>query len=349
MARSPRPSPDRQKRASGALPSASEIIAFIRESPSAVGKREIARAFNLNPSERPALRDMLRQIERSGAVSRAANRRLTGGMQLPELTVVEGVGADSDGVPLVSPVAWPGPDSAPLLRLAEAGGETLPIGTRAAARLVTLDNGEIEARIIRRLDPGGERVVGVYERDREGGRYSAGRSPQQGRVPGGPTRRRRRSGRRTGRRRGAAEGPLWFAARTRSSNGSGARPIPAQSACWRSLRLTFRPSSRPRRSPKPRPPPRSALPDGSICGICRWSRSMEPMHAISTTRYGPSPIPTGQTQAAGISLSRSPMSPGMSGPAARSTTRRSGAATLSTSPTASCQCCPRHCRTICAR
>ena len=128
MARSPRPSPDRQKRASGALPSASEIIAFIRESPSAVGKREIARAFNLNPSERPALRDMLRQIERSGAVSRAANRRLTGGMQLPELTVVEGVGADSDGVPLVSPVAWPGPDSPPLLRLAEAGGETLPIG-----------------------------------------------------------------------------------------------------------------------------------------------------------------------------------------------------------------------------
>ena len=170
MARSPRPSPERQKRASGALPSASEIIAFIRESPSAVGKREIARAFNLNPSERPALRDMLRQIERSGAVSRAANRRLTGGMQLPELTVIEGVGADSDGVPLVSPVAWPGPDSAPLLRLAEAGGETLPIGTRAAARLVTLDNGEIEARIIRRLDPGGERVVGVYQRDREGGR-----------------------------------------------------------------------------------------------------------------------------------------------------------------------------------
>ena len=69
---------------------------------------------------------MLRQIERSGAVSRAANRRLTGGTQLPELTVVERVGADQDGVPLVSPVTWPGPDPAPLLRLAEEGGESSP-------------------------------------------------------------------------------------------------------------------------------------------------------------------------------------------------------------------------------
>ncbi len=170
MARTPRTSLDRRKRTKGALPSASEVATFIRESPSAVGKREIARAFNLAPGERPALRHMLRQIERSGAVSRAANRRLTGGTQLPELTVVERVGADPDGVPLVSPVSWPGPDPAPLLRLAEEGDETLAVGARAAARLVMLDNGEIEARIIRRLDPGGERVVGIYHKDREGGR-----------------------------------------------------------------------------------------------------------------------------------------------------------------------------------
>ncbi len=46
----------------------------------------------------------------------------------------------------------------------------MPVGARAAARLVTLDSGEIEARVIRRLDPGGERVVGVFEKDRDGGR-----------------------------------------------------------------------------------------------------------------------------------------------------------------------------------
>ena len=113
---------------------------------------------------------MLRQIERSGAVARAANRRLTGGTPLPELTVIERIGTDEDGVPLVSPVAWPGSDQAPLLRLGQEDGEAFPIGARAAVRLVTLDTGEIEARIIRRLDPGGERVVGVYQRNRDGGR-----------------------------------------------------------------------------------------------------------------------------------------------------------------------------------
>src|SRR5260370_16778981 len=59
----------------GDLPSAAELLTFIRESPSAVGKREIARAFAVAPGNRPELRDMLRNIERSGAVTRAANRR----------------------------------------------------------------------------------------------------------------------------------------------------------------------------------------------------------------------------------------------------------------------------------
>ncbi len=36
-------------------------------------------------------------------------------------------------------------------------------------------------------------------------------------------------------------------------------------------------------------------------------------------------------------------------PAARSTARRRGAATRSISPTASCRCCPRRCRTVCVR
>ena len=61
------------------------------------------------------------------------------------------------------------------------------------------------------------------------------------------------------------------------------------------------------------------------------------------------PDRTRQIAAAGISSSRSPMSRPMSRPGARSTARRRGAATRSISRTASCRCCPRRCRTICAR
>ncbi len=111
----------KQKRGQGGLPSAPDIVAFIRESPSAVGKREIARAFGVPPGDRPALRDMLRQIERSGSVSRAANRRLVGGPPIPEITIVERIGTDEDGVPLARPIAWPGSDPPPILRLIEGG------------------------------------------------------------------------------------------------------------------------------------------------------------------------------------------------------------------------------------
>jgi ribonuclease R len=114
---------------------------------------------------------MLREIEGSGAITRAANRRLVSGPSPPEVTVIERFGSDEDGMALARPVAWSGPDAAPILRLAEAGtGQSLMIGERAAARLIPLENGDIEARIIRKLAPAGERIVGTFQNGGEGGR-----------------------------------------------------------------------------------------------------------------------------------------------------------------------------------
>ncbi|MGH7046058.1 MAG: ribonuclease R [Stellaceae bacterium] len=151
------------------LPPAGEVAAYIGESPAAVGTREVARAFGVAPADRPALRSMLRRIERSGRIGRAADRRLVGGRPLPEICIVERFGTDPDGAALARPLAWPGPEPAPVFRLAEGGTEAIPAGARATARLVVLDDGEIEARVIRRLEPDGERIVGVYSRDRDGG------------------------------------------------------------------------------------------------------------------------------------------------------------------------------------
>jgi ribonuclease R len=148
-----------------------ELLDFIRESPAAVGTREIARAFGVAPGNRLQLRDMLRDIERSGAVARAAGRRIVSAAPLPEVTVIERFGSDEDGVALARPVVWPGPDPAPVLRLAESGeGGSLMIGERAAARLVPRETGDIEAQIIRRLEPAGKRVIGTFRDSREGGR-----------------------------------------------------------------------------------------------------------------------------------------------------------------------------------
>jgi ribonuclease R len=109
-------------------------------------------------------------IERPGTATRAGNRRP--GVPLPrEVTIVERFGTDEDGVPLARPLAWPGPDTAPILRLVETGlTEPFPIGARAAARLVSRETGVIEARIIRMLGPAKTRIVGVYYRGLQGGR-----------------------------------------------------------------------------------------------------------------------------------------------------------------------------------
>src|SRR6266851_9720788 len=115
------------RRGRGKLLPAADELAHIRESPSAVAKRKTTRTFGSAPDDRAAV---------------------------PEVTIVERFGSDEDGVPLARPLAWQGPDPAPVLRLVESGfSEPLPIGGRAAARLIPRESGEIEARIIRLLGP----------------------------------------------------------------------------------------------------------------------------------------------------------------------------------------------------
>src|SRR6266478_2850674 len=110
-------------------------------------------------------------IERTRPVTGSGRRPLAAGPLPPEATVVERLGSDEDGVPLVRPVAWPRSDPAPVLRLVETGlTEPFPVGARAAAQLVQRETGEIEARIIRVLGPANSRIVGVFHRGSEGGK-----------------------------------------------------------------------------------------------------------------------------------------------------------------------------------
>jgi ribonuclease R len=89
---------------------------------------------------------------------------------MPGVAVVERYGSDPDGIPLARPIDGM-PGMPPSVRLAESGlAEALPIGGRALVRLIVSDTGETEARILRRLDEPGRRIVGVLHGDRDGGR-----------------------------------------------------------------------------------------------------------------------------------------------------------------------------------
>src|SRR5207302_11174201 len=60
-------------------------------------------------------------------------------------------------------------EEAPSFRLVGEAGDELALGERALARLIRRNSGEIEAEIIRRIEAGAGRVVGVFRRTRDGG------------------------------------------------------------------------------------------------------------------------------------------------------------------------------------
>jgi ribonuclease R len=171
--RDPRPRPGHS---TPGLPSYRDLVAFLRASPEALTAREIARAFDLGPADGPALRGLLRAIERSGEVVRGPDRKFAAGGALPEIAHIERAGSDSDGFPLVRPVFWEGEGEAPRFRLTGAAGDELSPGERAMARLIRAESGEVEAEIIRRVarpEDAANRVVGVFRRTSDGGGVAA--------------------------------------------------------------------------------------------------------------------------------------------------------------------------------
>ncbi len=129
------------------------------------------RAFKVPPEEREALKDLLREVERGGAVERGPKRRLRSIGELPEIGVIEITEIDLDGEMLGKPLAWRAAEPAPAIYVvAERGAPALGVGERAVVRFQRLDDGQYEARIIRALGGAPDRVLGIYRRDRDGGR-----------------------------------------------------------------------------------------------------------------------------------------------------------------------------------
>jgi ribonuclease R len=156
------------------LPSKEEVRRFIVESPTPVGKREVARAFNLKGAEeRQQLKALIRELREEGAIDRGEGRRLTSAEGLPEISVIEVTGTDSDGELLAKPHNWRGEGEPPLIYLVpdKRSRNALDKGERVLARLTRLEKMVYEARIIRVI--GKERIsqiLGVYDPASEGGR-----------------------------------------------------------------------------------------------------------------------------------------------------------------------------------
>ncbi len=154
-----------------ALPTRQQILDFVRNSPTPVGKREIARAFQVKGSDRIPLKALLKELAEEGVVDRGKKRRMAPPGALPEVAVLDVIGPDADGDLLARPATWTGDAPPPRIELApdRKGAPALGEGDRVLARLERIDARSYKARVIRQLAGSADRVVGVYAAHPEGG------------------------------------------------------------------------------------------------------------------------------------------------------------------------------------
>ena len=159
------PTPQKAAKPPAGLPDRDTLIAFLRDAGEA-GKADIARHFGLKGADRRALREMLRELEAQGALGKRGRKGFAEAGSLPPVGVVDVVDRDADGDLFVR--LTKADDDAPLARLApdrnEAAGGAPGMGDRLLVRFERLENGEVEARLIKRLGQSAHKVLGVVRK-----------------------------------------------------------------------------------------------------------------------------------------------------------------------------------------
>jgi ribonuclease R len=154
--------------AKGRVPTRDELLAFIKESATPVGKREIARAYGLKGDQRIELKQLLRELRDNGDISADRAKTFKDPKALTDITVLEIVRVDGDGhllaVPRRHDEEQDGP--APRIEIDPHGtrGSTAPaVGDRVLASLKRRGKNTYQARVIRRLGSGPKKILGLYE------------------------------------------------------------------------------------------------------------------------------------------------------------------------------------------
>lgn len=151
------------KRPTAGLPDKETLIAFLREAGEAE-KADIARAFGLKGAERRELREMLKELEAEGRLGKRGRKGFSEAGALPPVGVVDVVDRDADGELYVQLVkAAEDAPRAILMPDKGAKGPAPGLGDRLLVKFSRSADGW-EARLVKRLDAGTNRVLGVIRK-----------------------------------------------------------------------------------------------------------------------------------------------------------------------------------------
>lgn len=169
----------------GILPTREQVLDFVSSSTTPIGKREIARAFNIKGADRIPLKQLLKAMAEEGLLEKREHKKVLRSGELPPVSMLEITHRDTDGELVARPLDWKGSDdTAPSIVIApdtrkkvDRHREDEPpagIGDRVLARLNKMAEGEetydYEARIIKRIGKGAEQILGLFRSTSEGGR-----------------------------------------------------------------------------------------------------------------------------------------------------------------------------------
>ncbi|RWK40036.1 ribonuclease R [Mesorhizobium sp.] len=148
-------------------PSRDEILRYIAENPDRSGKRDIAKAFALRGDDRIWLKDVLRDLQDEGLLTKERKRLARVGA-LAHVAVLDIFGRDADGVLLAHPTEAVGNGEPPVIaiRVSRGGGGPTPgIGDRVLAKTFPTDDPTGPAytgRVMKIFEKRTEAVLGVF-------------------------------------------------------------------------------------------------------------------------------------------------------------------------------------------
>ena len=148
-------------------PSRDEVLRFIAENPDRSGKREIAKAFALKGDDRIWLKDLLRDLQDEGLLTKERKRLARVGA-LSHVAILDIFGRDGDGILLAHPVENPGDGAPPVIsiRVSRGSDSAAPgIGDRVLAKTFPTDDPTGPAytgRVIKIFEKRTDAVLGVF-------------------------------------------------------------------------------------------------------------------------------------------------------------------------------------------
>ena len=151
------------------FPTKDDVLAYVKDNPGKLSKRDIARAFHIRGDKRILLKKLLREMSEEGLLDKGHKGRVHPGGDLPPVCVVEVTGLDKMGDLMARPVNSKDEGTPPPITIfAEDKRGNLSVHDQALVRLTRdRDSKEVSyvAKVIRKLERTTTLVMGIFNKE----------------------------------------------------------------------------------------------------------------------------------------------------------------------------------------